>query len=287
MEPVFGRPSFPSERPPTVKELFQEEEQTAVNRDYTKNYPRTIYVSNPENIHVKNTMRIKECMSALLRNQEREKLRHKIKKTDQHFISEKEDNYRKHLFDPHTQSWRFDYDESSLVKNDPQGPFLMSKVLTHKINGRSPPSYKKSCSTALTDIPNIPESDSVKATISSQSGKGREHDFEGINVNLKETKNEVDGAPRRTLKEPVEEDETFIPQVISSSFIKKRTFKNLDEYIERSNNLDRRYPDKGVIFNSVLDCGRLNNDPEYIRPLHAFRGLPIYKADGIESELDQ
>jgi hypothetical protein len=127
-EKVFCRPSFPKDRPPTIKELFYEQRQTAVNLDYTKNMPREIRETMPEKRHNTNFMLIKTSMDALLRETDKNRLKNKIQKADRDWVTEKEDNYREHNFDKKTQGWKFNFNDSALDRKGKQGPFTMSRL---------------------------------------------------------------------------------------------------------------------------------------------------------------
>ena len=231
-EPVFGRPSFPKNRPPTVKELFQEAKQTEVRKDYTKNFPKEIIETNYDKRHVTNTMLIKQSMSALMRNAEKKNLKNKIQKTDRHFVSEKEDNFREHIFDSKTQSWKFNYKDSALDRNNPSGYFVMSKLAASTLceSGAHCPLHNP-VQTNLSKIPHVQESESVKATISPENEKDRENDFEGINIELNKSGSNIQENKVANIERGTEE-ELFYPNVISSSFIRKTRINNLDEFIK-------------------------------------------------------
>lgn len=237
---VFGKPSFPKDRPPTVGDLISAGRETAVRRDYTKDLPRTIVETHPENKMIMNTMLIKTCMSALLRDQEPDKLKYKIKKSKRDWVTENMDNYREHVYDPLTDTWRFNYKDSALDRKEPSGPFMMSKLAASTMceSGYPCTLHKQSKPAGMPKVKHVEETDSVKANIGPEAQEKRSHDFDDINTDgeLLEggKKEETKRNPPKTLLPSAEikngeskAEKIYYPKIISSSFVRKTKKKDV------------------------------------------------------------
>ena len=189
-------------------------------------------------------------MSAVMRDKQKDQLRHKIKKSDRHFLTEKQDNYREHLFDKNSQTWKFDYSEKALDKKEQTGPFVMSRLAASTMcdTGDSCRLHNPDQLNIPLNVPHVGETDSVKATIAPEVDEKRAHDFDGINLDVNK-KEEIEedrkkdiaiyrGLPivlsRRTEtpgEEKVEDPSIFKPRIISSSFVRKIPRKRYNYHI--------------------------------------------------------
>jgi hypothetical protein len=133
-------------------------------------------------------MLIKQSMEALLRNKDKSKLKYKIQKANRDWVTEKEDNYREHLFDKKNQTWKFNFKDSALDKNSrhKQGPFTMSRLagLAMCAADNYCPIHNKSRDLSIGKIPHFDEADSAMANIGNEAEEKRSHDFDGINIDF-------------------------------------------------------------------------------------------------------
>jgi len=222
---VFGVPSFPEVRQPTVSQLLKMAPMTAVNNDYTKTLPRETVETDPHRKGVMNTVLIKESMSALLRDQDEDVRlpKYKIKKSDREWVTENKDNYREHIYDATVDGWRFNYNNNALDNNDRKGPFIMSRLAAMKMCESGPVCQLHNISPEI-KIKHVEESDSVKANIAPEMIEKRSHDFDGmsINANNEEFKlGDLNDTKSDRSHKKIYNEEVYYPKIISSSFVKK------------------------------------------------------------------
>ena len=242
----FGAPSIPKDQP-AVKDLIKNIPVTAADNDYTKTIPKTTVLDNPYAKKFLSQVLFKHGRIALNREDENEKLRFKIKKSDQNWISESRDNHRGHQYNPQTNTWTYDYTNKAFDDKDPQGPFMMIRFPDANMRETGYPCFRdKTASDLQKKVPRFERTESTKAQISDKSDLNRAKDFEGIDIKVKDEDAKVEGG--KDTNNPIsllptvhieqndiltgarkEGDEIYYPKIISSSFVRKIRRKEVDD----------------------------------------------------------
>lgn len=176
-------------------------------------------------------------------------MRWKIKKSDRDWVTENRDNFREHIYDKRTNSWRFDYRNSALDNRDVKGPFIMSKLAASTmcetgfpwaLHGQKKMDYTK--------IKHKDESESVLANICDEKDERRSHDFDDVSANetkvagqeqIVKSKQPQTATPKGELEKDFKKPDwnVFYPKIISSSFVRKTKRKEVDD-------IEKWWPDK-------------------------------------------
>ena len=164
-------------------------------------------------------------------------------------MTENRDNFREHLYDKHNDCWKFDYSDKALDREEPKGPFIMSKLAASTmcetgypwaLHGKKQMDYSK--------VKHKDETISVLANIGDEKDEKRSHDFDelsgkdGIGVGQEKVasgKQPLSGPSQGDLVNDKKKADgpIFYPKIISSSFVRKTKRKEIDD-------MEKWWPDR-------------------------------------------
>jgi hypothetical protein len=243
---TFGSPSIPKDQP-KVGDLIKNITMTAVDNDYNKTIPKTTVVDNPLALKFLQGILFKHDRKALNREDEFQKNRFKIKKSQQEWISETQDNHRGHGYDAKTGAWTYDYTDGAFKGKQANGPFTMSRLAASTMCGNQ---YDCAMHTQNKSnygrVPHHDEDESARAEVDPNNEQNRDHDFEGISIDIGQNEDQVGGKPQNrpivsllpTVYVPNNDILTgtsnqntgiYYPKIISSSYIKKIKKREVDD----------------------------------------------------------